>query len=180
MSTTSRSEWRDELNQIESICETKGVDIDEINVVETTTDDGDRLINFRVYSEDGPKVQISKMPSVQTGEMTFRNDIQNRISALKRHIQGDGDPEPEDAPEPDNTSGQDDETDRRNSRRQRRSGDGQGPGSQLDRQIDDMESDIDSIESRLDDIEARIEEVEQKTEVLDGFQKMMQSDGNDE
>jgi len=91
---STRGRFQSEVNQIESIAETKGIELDDIEVRETETDDGDELIVFRILEtkaeseEDSVGVQVSKMPSVQTGEMSFRNDVQNKMASLKKYLSG--------------------------------------------------------------------------------------------
>lgn len=173
---SAKKKWSKEVGQIESICETKGVEIDELEVRESETEDGDDIVAFRVYSEDGPKTQITKMPSVQTGEMKFRDDVQNKISALKRAISNeDGIPEPEDDRDDEEDGEQSDETQQQSSRtrtRDRPEPIGDGPGSQIDKEIHE-------IHVKLEELEDRIEELEDKSEALDGLQQLMQG-GNDD
>jgi hypothetical protein len=168
----SRREWQKEIDQIESIVDTKGVDIDEIEVNETKTDDGDKVVSFRVYEtkaeseEDSVGVQITKMPDVQTGDMKFRNDVQNKISALKQYLSNDGEvPDPPESNSDDGSESDTDTTSNRTERTREKSAD--GPGSKLD-------GEIEAIHDRLDELEARIEAMEEKSEALDGLQQLMQ------
>lgn len=169
MSTSSR--FQAEVDQIESIAETKGIDLDDIEVREGETDDGDELITFRIYEtkaeteEDSVGVQVSKMPSIQTGEMTFRNDVQNKMASLKKYLSGNqpadkADEDPEEVAEGDGDENTTTSTD------------GSGPGSEIDARLNE-------IEDRLDSLEARVETIEEKSEALDGLQKIM-GDGSDE
>jgi len=171
---STRGRFTEEINQIESIAETKGIDLDDITVRETETDEGDELIVFRILEtkadteEDSVGVQVSKMPSVQTGEMTFRTDVQNKLTALKRHLSG------RDASE-DATGDVEQETDDASdtttdtTSRTRTSGDANGPGAEIDARIR-------TVEQRLDDLESRVEEIEDKADALDGLQKLMHGD----
>lgn len=166
MAMNNGTRWQTEVDQIESIADTKGVEIDDIEVNETETEDGDDLVTFRIYEtkaeseEDSVGVQVSKMPNVQTGDMTFRNDIQRKLSKLKQHVSGDD--EVPDPPEPETES-----TVTRNRYRPDPSGD--GPGSQLD-------AEINAIHDRIDELEARMDEFEEKSEALDGLQQLMGGD----
>jgi len=186
MSTSSR--FQAEVNQIESIAETKGIELDDIEVRESETDDGDELITFRIYEtkaeteEDSIGVQVSKMPSVQTGEMTFRNDVQNKMAALKKYLSGnqpsdraDEDPEAEegdDGAEVPDSTGQQRAQPSRTREEYEYDGDG-GPGAEIDARLH-------AIEQRLDDLEARVETIEDKSGALDGLQKIMGSDGGED
>jgi hypothetical protein len=153
------SRYETEVGQIENIADTKGVELDDIEVKETETDDGDDLVAFRIYSEAGPKVQVSKMPNIQTGQMTFRDDVQNKLSALKREISGPDEDEVED------DDADTDTTDR--SASHSRSTD--GPGARID-------DEIEAIHDRLDEFEERLEAVEEKSQALDGLKQLMDSD----
>lgn len=165
-----KDKHRTEVDQIQNIAETKGVEIEDIEVKESSTEDGDDLVVFRIYSADGPKVQVSKMPNVQTAQMTFRDDVQNKISALKRHITTDGEPdEPEPAPDEGEESDSTQSSRTRTRNRSRPEPSGSGPGAQLD-------AEIEAIHDRLDELEGRIEELEDKSEALDGLQQLMNND----
>lgn len=172
--------YRSEIEQIESVAETKGIELDDIVVNETTTDDGDDLVVFRVYETkadddvDSVGVQVSKMPSVQTGDMTFRNDVQNKLMALKKHLAGE---QPSDRVDEGRDSDdvsdsqQSDETaqEQRESRTRTRdtaSIGGAGPGAEIDARLRD-------IEDHLDELESRVSELEDKSEALDGLQKLV-------
>lgn len=181
MSTSSR--FQAEVDQIESIAETKGIDLDDIEVREAETDDGDELITFRIYEtkaeteEDSVGVQVSKMPSIQTGEMTFRNDVQNKMASLKKYLSGsqpsdhaDEDPEAENDDEESDSTTESTSTSR--SRTLTVETDGDGPGAEIDARLS-------AIEQRLDDLEARVETIEDKSEALDGLQKIMGSNGGE-
>lgn len=178
------SGYEKEVNQIESIAETKGVELDEIDVRESTTDEGDELIVFRILETKGESemdsvgVQVSKMPSVQTGDMTFRDDVQNKLGALKRHLADENEPEDADDTEQaqtdDTADSSKDESDStsttsRTRTRDTRSVSGDGPGAEIDARLTE-------IEDRLDDLEGRVETIEDKAEALDGLQKLMGSD----
>lgn len=180
---STRSRFQAEINQIESIAETKGIELDDIEVRESETDDGDELITFRVYEtkaeseEDSVGVQVSKMPSVQTGEMTFRNDVQNKMASLKKYLSGnqpsdraDEDPEAESDDDSEESSST---TSTSRSRTRTVDTDGDGPGAEIDARLS-------AIENRLDDLETRVETIEDKSEALDGLQKIMGSDGGGE
>lgn len=177
MSTSRR--FDKEINQIESIAETKGIELDDIVVNETTTDDGDELITFRILEtkaeteEDSVGVQVSKMPSVQTGDMAFRNDVQNKLKSLKRYLAGEQPSEKVDE-ESDERDSDDSEREQRadtsqSHTRTREDYDGGGPGAEIDARLHE-------IEDRLDDLEARVAEIEDKSEALDGLQKIMGGD----
>lgn len=173
---STRGRFQSEVNQIESIAETKGIELDDIVVRETETDDGDELIVFRILEtkaeseEDSVGVQVSKMPSVQTGEMTFRNDVQNKLNSLKKYL-SDNQPADRVEEEPETDAETDDAT--QSARTRTRSTDGTGPGAEIDARLTE-------IEERLDDLEGRVEEIEEKAGALDGLQQLMQAnDGGD-
>jgi hypothetical protein len=168
-----RGRYNKEIKQIESIAETKGIDLDDIVVNETETKDGDEMIVFRVLETkaetetDSVGVQVSKVPSIQTGDMAFRNEVQNKLNALKRHLSGEQPSEQleQDENEQDQT---DDASDTRlNTQSSRtRIGDGAGPGAELDQRLMD-------VEERLHDLEARVEELEEYIDALEGLQKIV-------
>lgn len=172
---TLNRRWDKEVDQIERIADAKGVELDDIEVIETETDDGDEMVLFRAYEtkaeteEDSVGIQVSKIPSVQTGEMTFRNDVQSKISALKRHITGQQQEELQEVEEEfdgesDSTSSSSRTRDRNRSRPEPS---GDGPGAQLD-------AEIEAIHDRLDEFEERLEELEDKSEALDGLKQLME------
>jgi len=169
MSTSSR--FQAEVNQIESIAETKGIELDDIEVRESIT--------FRIYEtkaeteEDSVGVQVSKMPSIQTGEMTFRNDVQNKMAALKKYLSGNqpsdrADEDPEDADDTDDSTSDTTQSTSRTRTTSTTDVDG-GPGAEIDARLHE-------IEERLDNLEARVETIEDKSEALDGLQKIMGAD----
>lgn len=180
MSTAGR--FQSEVNQIESMAETKGIELDDIEVRETEAEDGEELIVFRILEtkaeseEDSVGVQVSKMPSVQTGEMTFRNDVQNKLASLKKYLSGnqpseqvEEDPETEKTNDTDDTSDQSSRTRSRTRSASSAGGGGSGPGAEIDARLSE-------IEDRLDDLEARFENIEDKADALDGLQKLMGGD----
>lgn len=178
MSSRSLSRFDAEVSQIESIAETKGIEIDDIEVSESETDTGDQLVTFRIYEtkaeteEDSVGVQVSKMPSVQTGDMTFRNDVQNKLSSLKNYLSGEmpservadeADPsdgtETEsdtDRSEPDTTNAESDPT------TDTRTYNANGPGSELDMELQ-------MLRDRVSDLEAQLAEYE---DTLDAMQTL--------
>lgn len=174
----SRSKWQAEINQIESIAETKGIDLDDIQVREDTTDDGDQLVVFRILEtqaeteEDSVGVQVSKLPSVQTGDMTFRNDVQKKLSSLKNYLSESSEmvaaEQDDDEATVAETSDEDPRDTKQTDRSQThtRSTDGSGPGAEIDARMDEIESD-------LRDLELRVEAIEEKAEVLENFQQML-------
>lgn len=169
----SRRQYQDEINQIESISNTKGIDIDDIVVEEETTEDGDDLIVFRVLEtnaeseEDSVGIQVSKMPSVQGADMTFRNDVQRKMNSLKKYLAGD---EGEVQNLDENTDTSDDTSDdvdpdretpvQRDTRT--RDGDTSGPGAEIDARLT-------AVEARMDELEDRVEEYE---DALDALQQL--------
>jgi len=173
----SRSKWQAEISQIESIAETKGIDIDDIEVREDTTDGGDQLVVFRILEtqaeteEDSVGVQVSKLPSVQTGDMTFRNDVQKKLSSLKNYLSESSEmvAAEQDETTDDTTtetveeSSTEQTTSSQTSTQPTSSG---GPGATIDARMDEIESD-------LRDLELRVEAIEEKAEVLDNFQQML-------
>jgi hypothetical protein len=184
MSTTSRR-FDQEIDQIESIASTKGIELDDIVVNETTTDDGDELIVFRILEtkaeseKDSVGVQVSKMPSVQTGDMAFRNDVTNKLNALKRHLAGNQPSEEldenEDESDSDQTESDTSASTESSLTRTREEFDYEGnggPGAEIDARLS-------AIEAQLDDLEARVAAIEDKSEALDGLQKIV-GGGDDE
>lgn len=172
---STRSRFQAEIDQIESIAETKGIDIDTINVRESQTDEGEELIVFRVLEtegdseEDSVGVQITKMPSVQTGEMTFRNDVQKKISALKQHLSSEQASDDGETVEDDDAATESDTTRDASRGRTRQTSRGDGPGAEIDARLTE-------IENRLDDLESTVAEIEDKSEALDGLQKLIGDD----
>lgn len=182
MSTDRR--FRKEIDQIESIAETKGIELDDIDVRETTTDDGDELIVFRILEtkaeteEDSVGVQVSKMPSVQTGDMAFRNEVQNKLKALKRHLAGQQPADEVEAQADDQDSnGEQSDSSPDTGRKTTHTRDyvddyDGGPGAELDQRLR-------AVEAQLDDLEERVAELESKSEALDGLQQLMQGDSDE-
>lgn len=173
----TRARFADEINQIESIAETKGVDLDDIEVRNSETDTGDELITFRIYETktdnetDSVGVQVSKMPSVQTGDMTFRNDVQNKLSSLKQHlsdempsdrVEDEADPSDTEQTEDDVTDAVSDTTQPASDTSPSRTRDVDGPGSELD-------AELQMLRDRVSDLEAQLAEYE---ETLDAMQKL--------
>lgn len=174
----TRARFADEINQIESIAETKGVDLDDIEVRNSETDTGDELITFRIYETktdnetDSVGVQVSKMPSVQTGDMTFRNDVQNKLSSLKQHLSDEMPSDRvEDEADPSDGNEAESATDRSESdttepesdpTTDTRTYNADGPGSELDMEIQ-------MLRDRVSDLEAQLAEYE---ETLDAMQKL--------
>lgn len=173
MSTSRR--YAKEIKQIESIAETKGIDLDDIVVNETETKDGDEMVVFRVLETkaetetDSVGVQVSKVPSIQTGDMAFRNEVQNKLNALKRHLSGEQPSEQLEADEIEQETG-DESSD---SRSASDAGNADGPGAELDARLR-------AVEAHLDDLDARISELEDKSEALDGLQKIVGGDDADD
>lgn len=173
---STRGRFSSEVDQIESIAETKGIDLDDVDVREGTTDDGDELITFRIYEtkaeseEDSIGVQVSKLPSIQTGDMTFRNDVQNKMNSLKRYLAGEqpSDQVDEEPDESDTESDEADTTEREpvQTDSEQRSTQSGTVGAEIDRRFSEIESQLDALESRVEDLE-------QKGEALDGLQKLM-------
>ena len=173
----TRSQYSQEQDQIRSIAETKGVDIDDIDVIEGETDAGDELVTFRIYETkaeteaESVGVQVSKLPGLQeTSDMQFRNDIQDKLNSLKRHLSSEtDDTEPVETTD-DESDSTDESVDTQSTRaRTRTEGDsGDGPGATLDAQLS-------AIEKRLSEVEDRLDELEEKGEALDGLQQLIDS-----
>lgn len=168
------SGYKSEIEQIESIAETKGIDIDDIEVNKTETKEGDDMVVFRILEtkaeteEDSVGVQVSKVPSVQTGEMAFRNDVQQKLNALKKHLSGENEGQPQGTDEEvsDGSSASDRST---QETRSTRNVGGSGPGSEIDSRLRALEEDYEELDERLS-------ELEEKAEALDGLQKLMGED----
>lgn len=179
--------FRDEIQTIESVAETKGVEIDDIEIIDGETGDGDELITFRIYEtraetdEDSVGVQVSTIPSLQTGSMKFRDDVQNKITSLKRHIAGE---EPSDT-----VSDPTESTDKEDSRdivdddevpENSKQGPVTADAEEADRPGATIDAQIREIEQRMESIEERVEEIEDKSQALDGLQKLMQGESDDD
>jgi hypothetical protein len=161
----SRDAHAQDVERIRSIANTKGVDIDDIEVSES---DGGSVV-FRVFSDSGPKFQIAKSTDMETD--VFRDQVQRKMSRLRQYIQTDGtmgmdeiDGGAEERGADADTTSADRSTARTNSTRTVSGG--AGPGAELDALLDDIDERLDEIESRLDDIE-------DKAAVLDGLQSLM-------
>lgn len=179
---TMQSSYDTEKEQIRSVADTKDIDIDKIEVSEGTNDDGDTVVQFRVYEtySDDPDervaVPVSKMVGMEMSDVSFREEVNRKLSKLKRYLQNDQSVDDDtEQVEQETADGVDDDTKQssRTRTRQSRPTSGDGPGAELD-------AEIEAIHGRLDDLEARIEALEDKSEALDGLQQLMQgNEGND-
>jgi len=173
---STRSKHQSDIDQINNIADAKGIDLDDIEVNESTTDEGDRMITFRIMEtkaeseEDSVGIQVSKLPEIQTADMTFRNEIQSKMSSLKRHLSGST--EEAAAESRDERTNSDDEDTESSRTRTRTHSSGDGPGASIDDAIADLEQ-------RMDDIEDRVEAIESKADALDGLQKIMNGDSDE-
>lgn len=180
----SGGRWEMDLETIEREARNRGLedDIDDVVVEEGANKQGDETVTFRVYTKkvtDGNGnvdeaasvgAQVVKMPELETADGTFKNDVQNTLDALKRHLYGDE--EDEDLPEPDRERSTDDG----GTATQDPSGSapttevsGDGPGATIDGQIQDHEA-------RISDLEDRIEELEEYVDALEGLKQLMGGD----
>jgi len=178
MSTRSINRFDTEVEQIESIAETKGIDIEDIDVMQSETDTGDELVTFRIYETkadteaDSVGVQVSKMPSVETGDMTFRNDVQNKLSSLKNYLSGEMPSErvQDDADESDgtNTESDTDATERpergsESDTTDTRTYNADGPGSELDMELQMLRDRVSDLEAQLESYEETLKAMQQLT-----------------
>jgi len=169
------SRWDSDVTKIRNTIDAKGLedDVEDIDIIEDVTDDGDDIVTFRIYTDkvlndDGSVdekssvgVQVSKMPGMKTSQQTFRNNVQSTLSRLKRHLYGDD--EEEDLPEP-----EEEDTPERESTENRSLPDvNGGPGSQIDAKIEHLEQRVDELEDKIEDLEEYVEALEGLKKVLD-------------
>jgi hypothetical protein len=185
-SSANRPGRQGDIDRIERLADTKGVDIDRIDVRESTTDDGDPLVAYRVYTdlvltdtdavdeEASVGFQVSKLPNSPLGDEQFWSNVQRKLSSAKQHTGGsDSVSESEsgrtDTEESDRTE-DDDESDSTNGRSGLTTvesgsepgsvlGPGYGPGARIDHRLDE-------ITDRLDDIEARVDRLDEQNDEL--------------
>lgn len=166
------SRHKGDIRTIENLADTKGIDIDDIEVEETETTDGDDAIQFRVYEtkaeteKESVGFQVTKVPSMPTSEESFRNTVQNKFSALKRALSSDGQDDIEDEEVEESQS-----SSTRTSRTQTRdvSFDGDSPEKELLARREQLEA-------RVDELEERVETLEEYVDALEGLQKLMGGD----
>jgi len=183
-----------DIDRIERLADTKGVDIDRIDVRESTTDDGDPLVAYRVYTdlvltdtdavdeEASVGFQVSKLPNSPLGDEQFWSNVQRKLSSAKQHTGGsdsvsDSESDPTDTEESDRTEDDDesDSTDGRSglttvesgSEYGSDSGSMLGPGYGPGARIDHR---LDEITDRLDDIEARVDRLDEQNDELASLQ----------
>lgn len=177
----SGSEHENDIDQIERLADAKGIELDEVEVIEDENDDGDRLVHFRcyetaVYDDDGEidaeqsvAVQVTKMPEIQTTDDTFRRDVQNKLSALKKYLSGESPEEQAEELDAETTDDTDEDT---GSQRQTADVDRSidvdedAPGATIDAQLA-------STQQRLDELEQRVDELEQYVDALEGLQQLL-------
>jgi hypothetical protein len=168
-----------EIDQIESIAETKGIEIDDIEVLEGTTDDGDRIYTFRIFEtrgesmDDSVAIQVSKIPSTPQADMTFRNELQRKYNSLKDYVTGDEsvtEPNPIEADEQvesatnDATAGTD-EIDLSN--------------ETVDSPEHELAQRRQRLEQQVEQLDQRVSELEEYIDALEGVKKLM-GDNNDD
>ena len=173
---STRSKFQSEIDQINNIADAKGIDLDDIEVTESTTDEGDRMITFRIMEtkaeseENSVGIQVSKLPEIQTADMTFRNEIQSKMSSLKRHLSGVTE---EAAAESRETGDTGEESSSVSSRTHTQTVPlDDGPGASIDARLANLDQ-------RVEELEDRVEAIEEKADALDGLQKIMNG-GSDE
>lgn len=174
----NRSQNKD-VETIERVADTKGVPIDDIEVVHSTTDDGDSVTLFRVYSPDGPKVQITKIQDMETTQMLFRDEIQRKLSALKRSLaseNSDTEPTAESEPEPNGeanaktTAGTKDTVDETTTSTETDTATDRTastPGNHLDERLESLQDDIDVIDKRLTELESKADALENLEQIFE-------------
>lgn len=179
------SGYSTEISQIESIADTKGVEIEDIEVDETETESGNTVARFRIYHtrDDGDgnpiAVQASKVQGSHSPTGQFRNEVQNALSQLKNYLTTGSTQSPE-LEEIEEELEQESDRDERSSRRSRRpqrsrnesdvgfdlTADGVDVVVRVDaEEYDDIDDFVESTE-QYQDLEARVERIEN---ALDGL-----------
>jgi hypothetical protein len=89
--------YQNEINRIESMADSKGIDVDDIEVEEDEDGQGNEIIRFLVYETkrdtlaDSIVARISKLPNNPMADQQFQNDVSSTLSELKKHVSTDQD-----------------------------------------------------------------------------------------
>lgn len=185
MKKVPNSSYPSRVDRIESIADSKGVELDDVEVFEHEDDD---VLTFRMYTkkaeteEDSVGIQVSVMTGGTMADMDFRNRIQNAISELKRSGSSTDEDDTERETEADNRELQDEKTEEPTNKRVR----DRGEISSDEPELDLLElrrrrrQEIDDLEDRIEELEGRVETMEEYLDALEGLRSLIGANDNTE
>jgi|APHM01.1.fsa_nt_gi hypothetical protein len=146
------------IEQIRSIAETKGIEIDDIEH-KTTTDDGGTVHTYNIYEthadteENSVGIQATYVPNAPEPQMMFRNQVQKKMGSLKEYMAGDttGTDEPVAADDSDDLSQPEPAEPAETTQSPSLKPDEVTPGQTLDQRLGELEARIEALEATVEE-----------------------------